>query len=508
MLRASHRYTVAAFITWLCIASLASEMWADWQNPKAQPPRAKPHRRSGGEGVPPLPLPATPIRRSERKRQPTPPALVGMINFSQQYSLRNGRREQTDVFPTTAIDIERLMKVANHRLRVRYRYVAISLDKFNWDPQHLPLLYITGWTPMPRLPDELISHLRRYLYDGGTLVFHAQCGRPEFQKTALREIKRIFPKRQLAAIDTDSPLFYACFPIKSMRFRKDFEPFREIPPYLEAVYLGCRPAIIYSPIDLNCGWDVASNPIRGGLLYHQDDATRLGVNIVSTVLANMQYARAWGTQKIYHEQKAPSRDELVLGQIVHSGHWDPTPHGLPNLLKYIAHNTTLKIQFKRKTVQLGDPELFNYPVLYITGMRDFKLSDAEVTQLRNYLQSGGVLIGDASAGRKAFDTAFRRELKRVLPDNELKLLAHDNPLYQMPYQINKVSYTSAVQSVVGGLDRPTMEGVEIEGQLSVIYSPLGLGNGWEKLGFAYNRGYADNDALRLGVNAIAYALMH
>jgi hypothetical protein len=42
----------------------------------------------------------------------------------------------------------------------------------------------------------------------------------------------------------------------------------------------------------------------------------------------------------------------------------------------------------------------------------------------------------------------------------------------------------------------------------VIYSPVGLAAGWEQLGFAYNRGYSDADALRLGVNIIAYALTH
>ena len=38
---------------------------AEFQNPKANiPPQAKPQRRNAGEGFPPLPLPATPLRRS------------------------------------------------------------------------------------------------------------------------------------------------------------------------------------------------------------------------------------------------------------------------------------------------------------------------------------------------------------------------------------------------------------------------------------------------------------
>jgi hypothetical protein len=432
-----------------------------------------------------------------------------MINFSERkFVQKDGKRVAASAFPTTVIDIERLISYANSRLNIRYRYVPIQLARFSWDPKTLPLLYITGWTAMPKLSDETILNLRRYLYNGGTLVIHAQCGREEFRTTATREMKRIFPNRQLSAIDTDSPLFSAYFPIKTMRVRKDSEPFQETKPYIEAVYLGCRPAIIYSPIDLNCGWDVARRPIEGGVLYHQDDAIKLGVNIITSVLANMQYARAWGVGKIYHQQGKPSGDQLVIGQIVHNGDWDPTTHGLPNLMKYIARNTTLKVQFKREVVELGSAKLFKYPVLYMTGLRDFKLTKAEVAQLRKYILGGGVLIADAAAGRKAFDVAFRRELKRALPKHKIDRIEGKSQIYRMPYTVRTVTYSNVVKATSPSLNAPTLEGVKIDGQLGVIYSSMGLGNGWEQLGFAYNRGYSDADAIRLGVNALAYAMTH
>ena len=484
---------------------------AGWDNPKAnKPPRAKPQRRTAAEGIPPLPLPATPLRRTEKKRQPAPPALIGMINFSEStFKIVGGKRVRASVFPTTQIDIERLMNYANHRLQIRYRYVRMDLKKFSWDPRELPLLYITGWTPMPKFTEKMLDRLRRYVYDGGTLVVHAQCGRPEFVRSARIELARLFPHRQLAPIDTDSPLFNAYFKITRMRFRKDSDPFKTIPPYLEAVYLGCRPAIIFSPIDLNCGWDVVNHPIKGGILYHQDDATSLGVNVITTTLANFQYARAWGVQKVYHQQGKKTRDQLVIAQVSHNGDWDPTPHALPNLMKYIQKNTTLNVQFKREVLDsLDDVDVFAHPVLYVTGLRDFKWSKAEVVRLRNYLNSGGVLLGDAAAGRKAFDVAFRREIQRVLPNAKFQLLSANSPLYQMPYKIRTVDYSPLVQAQAPSLNSPTLEGITIDGQLAVIYSQYGLSNGWEQLGYAYNRGYTDPDALRLGVNIFAYALTH
>ena len=459
--------------------------------------------------MPPLPLPATPLRRSERKRQPTPPALIGMIDFSQTaFKLVEGKRERVQVFPTTHLDIERLISHANRRLNVRYRYVTTSLSDFSFKPTELPLLYITGWKEIPPLGDAVLSKLARYLYDGGTLVLHAQCGREEFVISARRQIARLFPKRQLAPVDTDSPLFHAYFKRTTMRVRKDSEPFKTIPPYIEAVYLGCRPAIIFSPIDLNCGWDVVNSPIDGGILYHQSDAMELGVNIITTVLANFQYARTWGVQKIYHQQADETRDRLVIAQIVHGGNWDPTPNALPNLMKYIRKNTTLKVQFKKQLVDPANVDIFNHPVLYMTGLGDFKFTENQVSKLRNYLASGGVLLAESAAGRKAFDVAFRREIKRVLPKAELKILPTTSPIYQMPYKIRSVRYTPIVNAQHKSLNRPTLESIEIDNQPAVIYSSMSLSNGWEGLSYAYNRGYSDNDSLRLGVNIISYALTH
>jgi hypothetical protein len=177
-------------------------------------------------------------------------------------------------------------------------------------------------------------------------------------------------------------------------------------------------------------------------------------------------------------------------------------------MKYVAKNTTLNVQFKREVVDLANVEIHKHPVLYMTGLRDFALTKEQVAQLRSYLASGGILVADAAAGSKAFDVAFRREMAKVLPNSPLKTLQMDSPLYQMPFTIKAVQYTDLVRAQQRELNAPTVEGASVDGQLAVIYSPLSLSNGWEQLGFAYNRGYSDDDALRIGVNVLSYAVTH
>ena len=53
------------------------------QKPCGPAPKAERHRIKAGEGFPPLPLPVTPLRRTEKKRPPAPPVLMGKINYGE-----------------------------------------------------------------------------------------------------------------------------------------------------------------------------------------------------------------------------------------------------------------------------------------------------------------------------------------------------------------------------------------------------------------------------------------
>lgn len=493
-----------ACLTLLLLISASFCVAEDFVNPKANiPPKAAPQRRNAGEGAPPLPLPATPLRRSEKKREPSPPALVGNLTFSETSLKKAGAN-----WETTIIDIEKWVNFTNDQLGQRYRFVGTDFSKFSYDPAELPIVYFTGWKPMPKLDEGTIGRLRQYLMDGGTWVVHSNCGRPEFNNSFREEIRRIFPDRELAAIPTDHPLFQAYHKITQMRVRKGKEAWKNIPPLIETVNIGTRAAVIFSPIDLSCGWDADANPIEGGILYHQHDALKLGANITTYCLAEYQYGRFFDHQKVYHQADDKTRDQLVLGQLVHNGDWDATPHGLPNLLKTIDTSTTLNVQFKRVPVDPEKADLFSFPVIYMSGQRAFKFSDAAVKRLREYLDNGGTLVVDCVIGSSEFDKAFRDAMKQVYPERRMKALAADHALMSFVHDCRKVELAALGKQMLPGVNAPTLEAVEVDGTLRVIYSPLSLSAGWEQLPRAYDKGYADEDALKLGVNVLMYVVSH
>lgn len=482
---------------------LSSAAFADFDNPKAKiPPPAKQNRMSGGESFPPLPLPATPIRRTERKREPAPPALVGKVNLN----IVDGQK--VSAYPSVTIDLENLMRWTNSALKLRYRYVETDLTKFSYQPTELPVLYVTGWTPLPQFSDAVKQKLRDYLMAGGTLIVHANCGRDEFNSSFRRFQAEMFPDRPMGPIPLDHPIYSCLNKMKTMKVREGKGEWKEIPVYLEAMYIGSRAAVIYSPIDISWGWDANARPIDGARMYDQNDSLKLGANMLTYVLANYEYARAFEITKIYHQADIATRDQFVIAQVMHNGDWDPTPHGLPNLLKFIDGNSTLNVQFKRQTVTLDDEQIMKQPLLYMTGLRNFAFSAAEQKRLSDYLNAGGVLFAESAMGSSAFDVSFRQLVEKVVPNGKLEVIKPDHPIYHNVFQINSVNYSSLVSEAEPDLHAPILEAVVKDGVPVIIYARLSLSNGWEQLPNPYAKAYSDEDSLKLGANILVFALTH
>ncbi len=118
------------------------------------------------------------------------------------------------------------------------------------------------------------------------------------------------------------------------------------------------------------------------------------------------------------------------------------------------------------------------------------------------------MLADACCGRLAFDAAFRREMAKALPGQQLERLPADHPLYHAHYDIKQVEYTPRVQEDFGQLSAPELEGITLEGRLAVIYSRFDLGNGWEQFPHAYSYGLKDESALQIGTNVLVSAVTH
>ncbi len=477
------------------------------------PPKAKPHRWKAGESFPPLPLPATPLRRSEKKRPPAPPALIGKVEYGKMVegTDEKGHTYNYRDWTTDPADVQSLMRHVQQSLNLDYRGIQIPLAQFSWDPAELPILYLTGHEGF-EWDEDLRKKLRWYLQDGGTLLGDACCGMKAYRDAFLNEMNAIFPRHRMEPLPMDHPLYSSFQKIEEVHFiGEDQKPFKGA-PFLEGVHLGCRAAVLFTPYDLSCGWDGHRHEAGRRVWSDQAgprDAIQLGVNILAYSLASYQQGRQLAISKRYHEADAASDEKFVFGQVVHEGDWDPDPDGAANLLKYVATNTALDVKFKKAAVDLSKLETFEHPILYMSGHNNVVLKDEEIGTLRKFLRAGGVLFADACCGRKAFDVAFRREIARVLPGTTLSMLPPESAVYRSSGTvINTAEFTPRLKQQYPDWNTPRLEGILLNGVVGVIYSPIDVGCAWEDAEHPYSLGYEKKTGLRLGASVLLYAMTH
>jgi hypothetical protein len=470
------------------------------------PPKAAPQHRKAAEGFAPLPLPVTPLRRTEKKRPPAPPALIGKMSMGPiRWVTREGKRTKYRDWMTDPADTNTLLEWTSQKLGINYRAIEADFEHFTFDPRELPALLLAGHNKFT-FDDQTRANLARYVQDGGMIIADACCGWKDFAEAFREEMALVFPGRPLRKMLPDDPVFSSYYKLSTLTYKKGDGSESTEEPCLESIDFGCRSGVIFSPRDLTCGWDGHEHP-RGTRVVI-DQARQIGANLVTYLLGMYQLGRFLSSTKVYHEAASPSRDDFVFAQLKHEGDWDPDPSAVHNLLKFARDNSTLEVKFRREDVDLKDPKAATYPLLYLTGHREFHWSEEEVAQLRRYLTAGGTLLADACCGRLNFDMGFRREIARVFPDNKLEPVPMDHPVLKCHYDIQRAEYTPRVHEDHGAIETPELEGITLDGRLAVIYSRFDLGNGWEQFPHAYSYGLKDESALKIGTNVIVYAVTH
>ena len=184
------------------------------------------------------------------------------------------------------------------------------------------------------------------------------------------------------------------------------------------------------------------------------------------------------------------------------GDWYSNPTSLPNMMRYVRENTSIRTSDQEAVVSVSEEELFKFPVVYMNGHGNIYFTTEEASLLRRYLTSGGFLIADDNYG---MDKSFRREMKKVFPDKELVLLPKDHPIFHGTY-----TFPGGIPKIHEHDGLPAQAfAVFHEGRMVVFYSyQSDLGDGWEDPSVHNDPEELRTAALRMGVNIITWALSH
>lgn len=198
---------------------------------------------------------------------------------------------------------------------------------------------------------------------------------------------------------------------------------------------------------------------------------------------------------------AKGQRPVVISKLTHepANDWNHHRQDIGNLTRYIERRwkkpmTWQVIDHSAATVE----DLLQSPVLFLSGRDGLKLDDAEKKSLQEYVQQGGFIFAEACCnGGKGFDRDFRALMAELFPDNPLRLLPPDHPVWY------------AEQRVPANYLRP-LYGIDSCCRTSVVYCPSNLGCFWELSrgqGLQYEaKVQKEMEAmLAIGSNVVAYA---
>ena len=482
----------------LVFAGMARAEPAPPPPPPLELPKPPPAEVSSSEGTIPLPLPATFQKRQERKNPPQPPVLLTKI-----------RTADNDDWARTPNDLKGLLEWMSAQMNVHFSSNIKTFDEVPADAKGMPILYRSGYKAFALTPGE-IERLHSYLLNGGTIIFNSLVGNPDFYRSALKAAQEILPERNVYRLRMDHPVFDSYYPITQVRYRdravRDGVVSDSL-PYLEGADIDNRTAIFISRWDFSMGWE--KNP-ADSWGYADEDARRIGGNIVAYVTAMRDAGKSVGKSVELVDADKKVADKVRVGQVIHAGPWKARTAAFPMLLNQFHLMTGAPVSFELADVKLTDPAIFDMPILYLTGTTDFQFSDAERANLRQFLLKGGVLFAEAADGRVSFDAGFRAEMARVLPNAALTQLPANHPIFKRPLNLAMVKARPALAVKNGNQLElaPELYGIDVNGALGVIYSPHDLSAGWERAIAPYAIGYEAQDSTALGVSALFYAVTH
>ena len=94
----------------------------------------------------------------------------------------------------------------------------------------------------------------------------------------------------------------------------------------------------------------------------------------------------------------PPTNSIALLKYNGGGDWYANPTSLPNLAEFCNKQLDININTDPPTVEVGSPDIFNYPFIHMTGHGNVVFSAEEAQNLRTYLIAGGFLHVDVNFG--------------------------------------------------------------------------------------------------------------
>ncbi len=396
---------------------------------------------------------------------------------------------------------------------------AASLE----DLEQLPVLYFSGKKALSfKNPQAVARKLALYVNRGGFILAVANCQQNSAFVDSFRELVQSMYKKegfQLQPLVPNHPI-WRVEKIIPAQFVKEGN--------LEGVNVACRTSIVLSKVDLSCRWQYETPWWRRQLKTYGAKTKpflaemELHHNVGLNVLAYATNRELKYKYESFDQQGGElsvdnvDRGKINIALVEHGGDSKAAAGALPNLKRALQKAGLTRVNLNRsKELRLSDADLFDYPLVFMHGRTSFRLDQQSQEQLKLYCSAGGVLVADAVCGSQDFVLAFRREIEKTF-GAKLETIPPEHPIFTSAYGGTDIQSVRRREPQEIGAEKrlqlverkvpPTLEGLKVGDRYVVLFSPYDISCALENHASVECRGYVTEDALRIGLNLVLYAL--
>jgi hypothetical protein len=130
----------------------------------------------------------------------------------------------------------------------------------------------------------------------------------------------------------------------------------------------------------------------------------------------------------------------ATGHHGHAGNWNERPRDAFNLARWTGIEAEAdNLNWQVVTLNVPAEELHDAPILYMAGNQIVKMAPADEEKLRQYVQEGGMILGNADCNSAAFAESFKKLGEKLFPSYEFRELGKDHLIYAgETYKTNKM----------------------------------------------------------------------
>src|SRR5665213_3310589 len=137
---------------------------------------------------------------------------------------------------------------------------------------------------------------------------------------------------------------------------------------------------------------------------------------------------------------------------VQNAPWNERPRDIAHLAEWMGRHCLCSF-LNWQTVELknGVENLHDAPILYISGSAELTFNNQEINQLRQYVEEGGMILGNADCGSILFAQSFRQLGAKLCPKYEFRQLPPTHLIFSEMYLARKWKSHPTVEGLSNGV---------------------------------------------------------